>query len=475
LNEAERSNGWRLACRVIPAEDMTLEVFNRDATAVSVPAVSDLAARGQEGRCGIAVDIGTTTVEAALVDMESGREIAVRSAVNPQTRFGMDVLSRISHAIAHPEGVGVMQRAIVEQLDAMTEELCRTAGADFSSVSDVAVAANCAMLHLLLGVNPAPLGSFPFAPAFVDSRELPASDAGLRKLARDARLYCLPSVSAFIGADIVAGIHVSDLARQKGSALFIDIGTNGEMALSRGGSLASCSCAAGPALEGMNIRCGARAAPGAIEDVAIDSQGAVRLKVIENASPSGICGSGILAAIKELLRVGLVRPDGALWVLGEELPPGMECFAGLCRVEDGIPAVRLSDRVLVTQKDIRQVQLAKGALLSGVRALLNWAELEDRDIDKVFVAGQFGAHLSAESLTGCGILPSSLGGKIEYIGNSSKEGARRALLSRSARAEMEKLARSVTYLDLGSTPGYSDLFMECLEFPSFSLFSSGGE
>jgi uncharacterized 2Fe-2S/4Fe-4S cluster protein (DUF4445 family) len=217
----------------------------------------------------------------------------------------------------------------------------------------------------------------------------------------------------------------------------------------------------------MNIRCGTRAAPGAIEDVVIDSQSVVHLQVIGNLFPSGICGSGILAAIKELLRVKLIRSDGSL-LSEEELSSDLRRFAALCCIEDGVPAIRLSEQVVVTQKDIRHVQLAKGALLSGIRALLIWAELEEKNIDKVFVAGQFGAHLSVENLTGCGILPIELGGKdekIEYIGNSSKEGARRALLSLSEREEMEKLARSVTYLDLGSTPGFEELFLQSLAFP----------
>jgi uncharacterized 2Fe-2S/4Fe-4S cluster protein (DUF4445 family) len=238
------------------------------------------------------------------------------------------------------------------------------------------------------------------------------------------------------------------------------------MALSHDGSLSSCSCAAGPALEGMNIRCGTRAVVGAIEDVAFDEdRGAVHVKIIGGTTPSGICGSGILAAIKELLRVGLLRTDGSL-LLEEELPSQLRRFAALYSTLDDAPAVRLSGQVVVTQKDIRQVQLAKGALLSGVRALLNGSGLEERDIDKVFVAGQFGAHLSAESLTGCGILPLGLGKKIEYIGNSSKEGARKALLSPAAKAEMKKLARSVAYLDLGSSPGYEELFVKCLDFPA---------
>ncbi|MDR1978080.1 MAG: ASKHA domain-containing protein [Synergistaceae bacterium] len=478
LSEEERLGRCRLACRIVPAGDIVVEVPAPQREFAIPASETPPDSRLKPGLYGLAVDIGTTTVEAALTDMRTGREVAVRSAINPQTRFGMDVLSRISYVMARPDGVDTLQRAIVELLDSMAGELCP----EPSSIAAVAVAANCAMLHLLLGVSPAPLGAFPFRPAFVEGRDLPAAEIGLKNVGKGARLYCLPSVSAFIGADIVAGLYASGLTRQKGNVLFIDIGTNGEMALFREGpiregpqgslqeaSLVSCSCAAGPALEGMNIRCGMRAAVGAVEDVFIDADGSVRLKIIgagasETGTPVGICGSGILAAVREFLRVGLVRPDGAL-ATAEELPLGRRSLAALCREENGNLAVRLSEKVIVTQKDIRQVQLAKGALLSGVCALLDWWGLQARDLDKVFVAGQFGAHLPAESLTGCGILPAELQGKIEYLGNSSRIGARKALTSSSVREEMEALARSVACLELGATPGYEELFMRCLEFP----------
>ena len=485
LSDGELAGPWRLACRTIPAGDLTVGLPGADCQGES---------RFHENRshdekenapgkrvffgpapkigadCGLAVDIGTTVVDMDLVDLETGTVLAERSALNPQMRFGMDVLSRISCAMARPGSVGEMQRAISGLLDTMAEDLCRDVGKALSSVRFAAVAANCVMLHLFLGVNPAPLGAFPFTPVFVQGRGLSAAEAGLRAVAADAEIYCLPSASAFIGADIVAGVHVSDLRRQKGSVLFIDIGTNGEVVLSLDGKLVSCSCAAGPALEGMNIRCGMRAAPGAVEDVFIDdAAGTARLKVVGGAPPIGICGSGILAAIREMLHSGLLRPDGSLTEKGE-LPPERRNLAALYAAEDerSAGAVRLAEKIVVTQKDIRQVQLAKGALLSGVLALLNHAGLKTRDLGRVLVAGRFGEHLPAESLTKCGILPAGIDGKIEYLGNSSKGGARAALMSRRARGEMETLAREIEYLDLGSAPEYGELFMRCLEFPARS-------
>jgi uncharacterized 2Fe-2S/4Fe-4S cluster protein (DUF4445 family) len=222
----------------------------------------------------------------------------------------------------------------------------------------------------------------------------------------------------------------------------------------------------------MNIGYGMRAEPGAIEDVAIDPKGVVRLRVIGGGVPLGICGSGVLAAIRELLHAGLLRRDGSLLTKTEvekELPPAQWGLAALCREESGVPAIGLWENIVVAQKDVRQVQLAKGALLSGSLALLNWAGLNVEDIDKIWVAGRFGTHLPAESLTVCGILPyiphDKTGYKVEYVGNASKNGALMVLTSPSVLAEMEALARSIAYVELGAAPGYQELFMGCLEFP----------
>ena len=273
--------------------------------------VVDIVPGHQTKYYGAAVDIGTTTVVCSLVDMETGEILADASEINAQKTFGLDVLSRITYEMEHPEeGAGKLQRAIVESMNAMIGEVCRETGVRRESIREITVAANCTMLHLLLGIDARPVGTAPFAPVFTGSRNLLASDIGL-KAGERAALYCLPSVSAYIGADIVAGAYVCDLQHRKGNVLFIDIGTNGEIVLASGGRLLSCSCAAGPALEGMNISCGMRAADGAIEDVVITADGEVERKVIGDEAPCGICGSGILTVTRELIRTGIVRKTGA--------------------------------------------------------------------------------------------------------------------------------------------------------------------
>ena len=413
---------------------------------------------------GVAIDIGTTTVVTSLVDIKTGRELADASMINAQKRYGLDVLTRITYELEEPEcGIKRLQSAIVDSISDMIDDVCSQAGVQRENIYEITVAANCTMLHMLLGVDAKPIGRAPYAPAFVGAAELPSEEIGL-KAARGAVLYCLPSVSAYIGADIVAGAYVCGLHSATGSVLFIDIGTNGEIVLSDRGRLLCCSCAAGPALEGMNISSGMRASDGAIEEVRIGEK-ETELKVIGGESPAGLCGSGILSVVSELVRTGIVGRRGA-FLKPEKLASG-DYRAKYLRTSGTKREFVLSSspELLVTQGDVRQVQLAKGAILSGFYALLKKAGKEMKDLDSVMIAGQFGAHLPAESLIGSGILPEEVRGRLVYVGNSSKTGAYMALLSKEVKAEMSKLAREMEYLELGAAEGYERLFADCLMFP----------
>ena len=416
---------------------------------------------------GVAIDIGTTTVVCALIDMLTGKELSNASMINAQKHFGLDVLTRITYELEHKEtGVDDLQKAIVDSINAMIAECCKKAAVSKENIYEISVGANCTMMHTLLGVDATPIGKAPYAPMFVGAKDIKAAEIGL-DAAKGARLYCLPSVSSYIGADIVAGAYVCELQKQQENVLFIDIGTNGEIVLSKAGELLCCSCAAGPALEGMNISCGMRAAEGAIEDVKITEKG-IELKVIGNQEPIGICGSGILTVVKELLRVGLVRKEGA-FIKKNKMDESdyrypMIQMNGIKRefiMVDG------EEQLLITQGDVRQVQLAKGAILSGFIALLNKAGITMEDLDKVMIAGQFGAHLPADSLTGTGILPEEVKDKLVYVGNSSKTGAYMALMSKKAKCDMEELASHMDYMELGATDNYERLFSDCLIFPEF--------
>lgn len=413
---------------------------------------------------GIAIDIGTTTVVTALIDMSTGEELANVSMINAQKHFGLDVLTRITYEYENPDsGMIELQKAIVDSINSMIGEACDEAAVSREAIREIDVAANCTMLHMLLGVDARSLGKSPYRPEFVEAQSLPAAAVGIQA-GKETVLYCLPSVSAYIGADIVAGTYVCELQKEKGNVLFIDIGTNGEIVLASRGRLLCCSCAAGPALEGMNISSGMRAAEGAVEDVTITDAG-IKLQTIGEQQPIGLCGSGILAVVKELLRTGLVKKTG-VFVKKEQL------------AEDDYryPMIRLNGtkrefilqeepELLVTQGDVRQVQLAKGAILSGFVALLRKAGIAMEDLDKVMIAGQFGAHLPADSLVGTGILPEEVKEKLVYVGNSSKTGAYMTLMSKAVKKEIEELAGKMEYMELAETENYERIFTESMIFP----------
>ena len=259
---------------------------------------------------GVIIDIGTTTVVSSLIDINSGKELSVKSMINPQKQYGLDVLTRITYELENKEeGILNLQKAIVSDINKMIENMCKETNINKENIYEITVSGNCTMLHMFLGMDARSIGKSPFAPKFVKSKNILAKDINI-DICKEGRIYCLPGVSSYIGADIVSGAYVCHLDKVKNNVLFIDIGTNGEIVLSNKGKLLCCSCAAGPALEGMNISCGMRAANGAIEDVVIDKEDN-KLTVIGNENPVGICGSGILSVVKELLRTNIVKSNGA--------------------------------------------------------------------------------------------------------------------------------------------------------------------
>ncbi|WP_350453859.1 ASKHA domain-containing protein [Slackia heliotrinireducens] len=424
---------------------------------------------------GVAIDIGTTTVVCELVNLATGEVLADASQINAQKVFGLDVLTRITYELEHPDnGIANLRKVMVKSINGMFDELCEETGIPRNRIYEIAVGANCTMMHMLLGVDAHGIGKAPFAPAFARAKDLPARAIGI-EAAPGARLYCLPHVSAYIGADIVAGAYVCDLHNVKNNVLFIDIGTNGEIVLSKQGQLLSCSCAAGPALEGMNISAGMRAAEGAIEEITITEDGNQFAIIGGDVEPQGLCGSGILAVLRELVRCGFVRKNGAFVKL-DRLPEDDYRRKMLIEHEDGKRSFVLVDGaepMLVTQGDVRQVQLAKGAILSGFMALLNKAGIGMDDLDQVIIAGQFGAHLTASSITGTGILPEEVEDRIVYAGNTSKTGAYMALMSGEVKRGMERLAHEMDYMELGATENYERLFSQCMMFPDVSKRKEG--
>ncbi len=457
-----------LSCLETIFEDVEIELFSeeKEHKVLTKGWMPDFQKDDFSDGYGLAIDIGTTTVVVSLVDLPTGNILAEAAALNAQKKFGMDVLTRITYEYENPEqGKSDLQKAIVESLNQMIQDICKEAKVSEKEIVEIVVAANCTMTHMLLGVDARSIGKSPYQPQFLDSKTLYAKEIGICA-DEQTILYCLPQVSGYIGADIVAGTYISELEKEKGNVLFIDIGTNGEIVLASNGKLLCCSCAAGPALEGMNISSGMRAADGAIENVIISKDG-IEIEVIGNSSPQGLCGSGILAVVRELLKTGIVKSSGAF--IKKESLDEQDYRHPLIQMNGSKRELVLSEnpKIIVTQGDVRQVQLAKGAILSGFIALLNKANIEMKDLKKVYIAGQFGAHLSKDLLTGVGILPKELEERLVYIGNSSKTGAYMALMSSNSKCEMEKLAKKMDYMELAETENYEKIFSQAMIFPSY--------
>lgn len=470
LNDMDVKNNIRLACMTEVSSDM--EVFLSDSEkeerVLSEGFMREYKINAREGY-GIAVDIGTTTIVCSLVDLKTGEIRDKASMVNPQKQFGLDVLSRITYNIEMgTEGLLKLQRSVIEGLNTLLNEIYSNNNIDSSEISEIVVAANTTMLHILLGSDTSSLGVFPYKPEFIETRKLRAESIGL-DANENTILYTLPGVSAFIGSDIVSGVYATGLYEEEGNILFIDIGTNGEIVLKKDGDrgqkyLSCCSCAAGPALEGMNITNGVRAGNGAIEDLKIKND-EIDIITINNEKASGICGSGILAVIRELVKHKIITTSGAI-IKKDSIPEDdyRQKYISLNgNKREFVIAEELG--LKVTQSDIRQVQLAKGAILSGFVALLNKSKLNINELDKIIIAGQFGAHLPEESLIKSGILPQECRNKISYVGNTSLSGACMFLTSKDARLEMDKLAKEMEYIELGNTENYEKIFRNSMMFP----------
>ncbi|TYP57645.1 ASKHA domain-containing protein [Thermosediminibacter litoriperuensis] len=417
---------------------------------------------------GAALDIGTTTVVLSLVNMVTGREEAVVSALNPQKEFGQDVLSRISHAKKGGQFLLELQKSIVDSINGLLEKAVKKAGIDKKDIYEMTVAANTTMTHLFLGINPESIGSAPYNPVLKRGIDIKAQELGI-SISPFGRVYCLPAISGYVGGDIVAGILATGFYKKDDTALFIDIGTNGEIVFFDGREMVACSCAAGPALEGVNISCGMRAADGAVEEVRISED--VFIRTIGDDKPKGVCGSGIVDLVAELLKIGFVEPSGRMVFPDKARQIASPNLAARLVEKERSTAFVIAyggeqeDDVFITSRDIRQVQLAKGAIWAGIRALLREKGISPKDVRRVYVAGAFGAHLRPESLSRIGMIAGEWTERLTFAGNTSIAGATMCLLSGAKRKEAENIAGMVRYLELSTMEGFDRLFAESLKFP----------
>ena len=469
LTTDEINDKIRLACmtNVNPTIDITRIEIREKEKKVEVLAdsyIKNFEKDNLRDGYGIAIDIGTTTVVCELINLNDGKTITYASMVNPQKKYGLDVLTRITYENEmEKEGINNLKEAIVSGINELIKKIIDNVKIERNKINTISVAANCTMMHMLLGIDARSIGKYPYKPLFLEKKILKAKDIGI-EVNDECDLICLPSVSSFIGADIVSGIYTCDLENIPGNVLFIDIGTNAEIVLKTNDDMVSCSCAAGPALEGMNISNGMRAEEGAIEDVIIQNE-EIKIKTIGDLAPVGLCGSGILAIIKEMIKNEIIKKNGV--IIKPDTLSEDDYRKKRIKVEDNKKRFVINENpeITITQSDIRQVQLAKGAILSGFTALINYVNIDMKNLDKVLVAGQFGAHLPAESLVGVGVLPYEVIDKIEYVGNVSKTGAYITLLKKNALEELEELSKKVKYIELADTKDYEKIFVKAMEFP----------
>jgi len=423
---------------------------------------------------GLAVDIGTTKVAAYLVDLETGQLVAKSGAMNPQIAFGEDVVSRIAYANANLDGGQILQKRVVETLNQMVAEMCIQAGLDGihaspDQVVEAVIVGNTAMHHLFAGLAVTQLGASPYVPAVSEAVDIPAHAVHL-EIAPAAYIHLPPNIAGYVGADHVAMLMAALINPQTGSpppdrtVVALDIGTNTEITLSHKGRMVSCSCASGPAFEGAHIRDGMRAAPGAIERVQI-SDGEIRIHTIGDQPPVGICGSGILDTVAQMLLAGVIDYRGVL-------RPGHSALRSVNNRLEFILAPAGSSGhghdVVVNRKDVNEIQLAKGAIRAGIDILLQEVGLAGQpdQIDDFIVAGAFGTYINIESAVQIGMFPQIPLERYHQVGNAAGSGARQMLVSAERRRIASQIISQIEYVELSAHPDFLQVFSQALYFPN---------
>jgi len=419
---------------------------------------------------GLAIDIGTTSVVTTLMELESGEQLAAVSSLNPQAVFGGDLMSRIAFAQFDAGNLRKLQSRIIGLLNQHIEQITRESGVLAKWIYKVVVVGNTCMHHLLLGIDPSYVGLAPYAPVVRQPLVLPARELFL-KLPPEARVCLLPLVAGFVGADAVAVALATRLDESPALRIAVDIGTNGEVLLGSRERLWACSAPAGPALEGAQIRHGMRAAIGAIDRVEI-AGGDLRLHTIGDAPAQGLCGSGLVDAVAALLDLGVLDWTGLIDVDARDRLPAPIRSRVLMRGEERLVVLAREGEhgaereITLTQDDVRQVQLCKGAIASGVAMLQHVAAIPTEQIDELMLAGGFGNYLSVRSALRIGLIPPGLPeSRIRYVGNAAALGAQLALVSEAERAHAEAIARRIEHVSLAAHPDFETIFVDCMNFP----------
>jgi len=414
----------------------------------------------REQSYGVAFDLGTTTVVGTLMNLRTGMAEAVRSTLNGQAPFGADVISRISHGMQGDEAKDELREAIQRTMNGILAELYEAAGVDRNRLYEMVIVGNATMLHLLLGIDATPISMMPFTPAFREPLYLPARDVGL-DIHPAGYVQTLPVIGAYVGADIVAGVIATGLAREDKLRVFVDVGTNGEIVLGSVKRVLCTAAPAGPAFEGSQIRCGMRATDGAIEGVTLTDH--VELQVIGgDIPPKGICGSGLVDTVAQLRLAGLLDAGGKM--RSREEVPEHPLSDRLITV-DGVRGFLLAENVYLSQRDVRELQFGKGSIATGIKVLMDVMGVTAADLDEVLLGGSFGSYLNPESAKIIGLVPPVDVDRILSVGNTAGEGAKMSLLSFRERQVAFELPEKIEYVELSGRSDFNDSFVSVLAFP----------
>ena len=415
---------------------------------------------------GIAVDIGTTTVVAKLINMIDGQCLATEAVLNPQSRYGDDVISRISYA-HNEERLTELHRVIIDCVNDLASKLCKKTTVDAKFIYEMCVVGNTTMGHIFLKLPVTQLGQAPYKAFSLEAHDVSAGQLHL-EMNPAGNIHTVENIAGFVGSDTIAVALAVDIDSADEMTLVIDIGTNGELVLGTKDKLYAASCAAGPALEGARITCGSRAAKGAIEAVVVNEDDIV-LDVIGNCPARSICGSGLIDAVAVLLELGIIDLTGRFVEpanLSGKVSPAI--LSRICE-QQGEPAFVLSEsdstgKIFLRQKDIRETQLAKAAIRAGIKLLQNRIGLEDDDIEHILLAGAFGNYIRKESALRIGLLPDVPLERIAFVGNAASSGARMALVSQHYRDKARELAGRIEYIEIAHEPEFQDVFADSILF-----------
>lgn len=430
---------------------------------------SDFEAETGKKGYGTAFDIGTTTVVGMLWDLERGVQVGTCAKTNPQNEFGMDVISRITFCGKDENNLDILKKKITVCIDEINSVLCEREGISKKDIRKVTVCGNTTMSHLVAGYPPNTLAVAPFSPAYTGRIEMTSEEASL-DIADDAIVTVLPNIAGHVGGDITAGLIASRTLDEESLTVFIDIGTNGEIVLVDGNNAYACSTAAGPAFEGSAIMHGMRAAEGAIEKIRITDDGDVFFKTIGECEPQGICGSGLIDAIAQMLKAGLISKTGRLIsdadVAKKGLAPALS--ERLVSIDGERRFILVSkakgEDIVITQNDIREVQLAKGAIAAGITLMLEETGKTEDDIAKIIVAGAFGNYIDKESAVTIGVLPKLDTEKIVSAGNTAGAGVSMALMNEKEMQLADEIVSEVKHIDLAAKEAFQKTYLTAMAF-----------